>query len=111
MTQELGNSPNPRKLPVERGKIEIKMQPRKVRSNRLKDTLKENCNTGGTVITELKWGSRGPRTGVSSAVRQSTLKRPHNGTSSWWAHLAMRMDVPSYENVGELALKSSIGRG
>ena len=63
----------------------------KLRYNLLKDMLKENCNTGGTVITELEWGFHGLRTGVSSAVGQTALKGPHSCTSAWWAQLAMRM--------------------
>ena len=90
-TQKSGGTPNPRKMPDERGKLEIKVQPKKLRSNLLKDTWKGNCNTGGAVITELEWGFHGLRTGVSSAVGQTTLKRPHNCTSAWWTQLAMWM--------------------
>ena len=90
-TQKSGDNPNPRNMPAERGKVEIKVQPRKLRSNLLKDMLKENCNTGGTVITELEWGFHGLRTGVSSAVGRMALRGPHSCTSAWWAQLAMRM--------------------
>ena len=90
-TQKSGDTPNPRKMPAERDKVEIKVQPMKLRYNLLKDMLKENCNTGGTVITELEWGFHGLRTGVSSAVGQTALKGPHSCTSAWWAQLAMWM--------------------
>ena len=61
-------------MPVKRGKLEIKVQLRKLRANLWNTALNENCNTGGTVIAELEWGSHGSRTCVSSAVGKKALR-------------------------------------
>ena len=77
----------------------------KLRSNLLKDTLKENCNTGGTIITELEWGFHGLRTGVSSAVGADGPEETTQLHISLVGSPCNADGSPSNENVGELALK------
>lgn len=86
-------------MPDERGKLEIKVQPKKLRSNLLKDTWKGNCNTGGAVITELE-GIPWTKNWCFECCGADDPEETTCITSAWWTQSAMWMGHQASENVG-----------